>query len=39
MRVVEDYLIISYGKGDDNDADRAIQPLILYNLTAIHIKH
>ena len=33
VRVVEDYLIISYGKGDDNDADRAIQPLILYNLT------
>ncbi len=33
VRVVEDYLIISYGKGDDNDADRAIQSLILYDLT------
>ena len=33
VRVVENYLIISYGKGDDNDANRAIQSLILYNLT------
>lgn len=29
VRVVEDYLIISCGKGDDNDTNKAIQPLIL----------